>query len=243
MRAMPEPAAREEETVPPQRGFAARARDFILPDRIRPPAWEGYGSRWSLALVGCAVWAAGLFLIRSRGGGITAHLMDAGWAAVLLTFGICVSGPARVRKHLAATEWGRLVYHVLLVVLLLVLIDWLREWAAASPGAAGGPVSTDAGPPDKGLVAARILTVGLLRPLAEEFAFRFVLFRALRARLGFACSVLLSAAAFGLMHTAQGLPMAVSAALAGLLFCWSLERTRSVATPVIAHVVFNLLSA
>jgi membrane protease YdiL (CAAX protease family) len=218
--------------------LTARVGDFLFPDRIRPPRWKGYGARWLLALTACALWAAGLFLIRSRVGGAAAHLLDAGWAAVLLIVGLCVCGPARVRAHLAATEWGRLVYHVALVVFLLVMIDRLRDWEAVAPGAAG-----NASLPPKALMAARILAVGLLRPVAEEFAFRFVLFRALRARLPFSLSTLISSVAFGLMHLWQGPPMAISAVLAGVLLCWSLERTRSVATPVIAHVLFNLLSA
>ncbi|MHC4914588.1 MAG: lysostaphin resistance A-like protein [Planctomycetota bacterium] len=218
-----------------------RTLDFFLPDRLRPPRWGEFRGRWMLLLIGSAVWCAGLFLTRALGDSAPASLLDAAWSLLFLLLGVCAYGPKRVRDHLAATEWGPLIYHVILVVVLLVLMDKLKVLGTDPAGGTGDAGSGAESLPPKGLMAARILAVGFLGPLAEEFAFRFVLFRVLRTRLGFAVSALLTSAAFGLVHAGEGLPMALSASLAGLLFCWTLERTRSLATPVAAHVLFNLL--
>lgn len=72
-----------------------------------------------------------------------------------------------------------------------------------------------------------VISLGLVAPACEEFLFRGVLLRALRARLGPGLSILLAAVAFGLFHlhpvhaavaTALGLVCGVAASRGSLWF-------------------------
>jgi len=82
--------------------------------------------------------------------------------------------------------------------------------------------------------------VGLLRPVAEEFALRLVCFGGLRMKLRFLPAAVVSSALFGLLHWPDPGRMAAGA-IAGLLLCWVYERTRSIAAPALVHVLNNLL--
>lgn len=82
----------------------------------------------------------------------------------------------------------------------------------------------------------------VVAPLAEELVFRGVLYGAIRRRLRAGPAVLLSAVVFAAMHPVwiAGLLLPWTQFLGGLIFAWSYERTRSLALPVLLHVVGNL---
>lgn len=86
-------------------------------------------------------------------------------------------------------------------------------------------------------VAAVVVQVTLLSPLAEELAFRGLLYRGLRQAFRPLVAALLSAAIFALMHGA--LAQTLWAFVLGGLLAFLYEQTRSLVAPVVAHALFN----
>lgn len=80
-------------------------------------------------------------------------------------------------------------------------------------------------------------TLGILAPICEEILFRGFLYTALRRYWGILPSMLLSAALFAGIHLDAGgfLPLMTL----GLLFAFTLERTRSILPCIIAHGLWN----
>jgi membrane protease YdiL (CAAX protease family) len=75
-------------------------------------------------------------------------------------------------------------------------------------------------------------------PLFEEFIFRGLIFGGLRRSLGFAPSMLASAAVFALVHP----PASVIPVFGlGLVTAFAYERTKVLAAPMAAHAVYNAL--
>jgi membrane protease YdiL (CAAX protease family) len=82
-----------------------------------------------------------------------------------------------------------------------------------------------------------LFAVSLLVPLAEELAFRGLLYGWLRARLGRSTAIALSAVIFGLFH---GQPDFLPAHIAlGALLAYIYERSGSLWPAVVLHGVFN----
>lgn len=109
------------------------------------------------------------------------------------------------------------------------LINLLSMLAAQGGRAATG--SLDPG------TAALVLHVALLAPLAEELAFRGLLYRGLRQLTRPAPAAVVSALIFAVMHAhlAQG---AWALAL-GLFLAFAYEQTRSLLAPILIHALFN----
>lgn len=141
-----------------------------------------------------------------------------------------------------AAVFGFVAFNIMLGALLRALVDL-----------AGGEVPVT----QEGLRQAAtdpttvwLLAVGtvLLAPVAEELLFRGILFQALRDRLGVAAGIWLSAAAFALVHASVGSPLGGNLMLVavilplGALFAWVFHRTGSLAAPIAAHAVFNLVN-
>jgi membrane protease YdiL (CAAX protease family) len=87
---------------------------------------------------------------------------------------------------------------------------------------------------------AQIMAAGFIIPLTEELIFRGLCFAALRDRLPFLPSALLSAALFGIYH--GNLPQGVYAFIIGLAVAWLYEVTQTLLAPVILHMIANLVS-
>lgn len=85
--------------------------------------------------------------------------------------------------------------------------------------------------------AAVVVQVALLSPLAEELAFRGLLYRGLRQAFRPMSAALISAAVFALMHGSFG--QTLWAFLLGGLLAFLYEQTRSLTAPVVAHALFN----
>ena len=86
-------------------------------------------------------------------------------------------------------------------------------------------------------IAVRILAVGLIYPVAEEFFFRGVFFGVLSRRLGAAVAILVPAIVFGLIHVQYDGPVWVVAD--GILFGLARFHTGSVYIPMLLHVLGN----
>jgi membrane protease YdiL (CAAX protease family) len=87
-----------------------------------------------------------------------------------------------------------------------------------------------------------MLRMVVLAPLAEELAWRGIVFRGLRARWGFGRASLLTAFAFGLWHVLSGwdqLGALVSQYVFGLVACWLVERGGGLGSAILLHAIGN----
>lgn len=89
----------------------------------------------------------------------------------------------------------------------------------------------------------------VLAPIGEELLFRGMLFQALRSRVGVWPGIGLSAIAFAVVHwdpttTLGGNLLVVTTIFAlGMLLAWMFHRTGTLVVPVVAHAIFNAISA
>ncbi len=224
-----------EPTAPPRRSLA----ELLLPDRLKPPPWDGFAGRWTLLLILCTLW---LVTLKTPAlwpeDKLATNLIYSALALVLLSVGISIYGMRRLRGDLAIRDIGSIAWHVLI---LTVAWGLAGHFLAAEPQAGGAATVVRV---DKALVLSAILAKGFLGPLAEEFALRFVFFRVMRLRIRFSLAALACAVVFGALHFTNHedpLPI-VRGVLMGLLSCWAFERTSSILTPAVAHIVTNLLS-
>lgn len=87
-------------------------------------------------------------------------------------------------------------------------------------------------------VAVTMFATVVLAPVFEEIIFRGVLYGSLRARLGVAPSVVLSAFVFAFAH-GYGAAGFASVFCSGALWAWTYERTRSLLPSIAAHMANN----
>jgi len=85
--------------------------------------------------------------------------------------------------------------------------------------------------------AALVTHVVVLAPVAEEFAFRGLIYRIFRQNMLPLGATLLSALIFGLMH--MQLSAGIWAFFLGLIAAVSYEQTRSLLSPILIHALFN----
>jgi membrane protease YdiL (CAAX protease family) len=84
---------------------------------------------------------------------------------------------------------------------------------------------------------ALVVHVVLLAPVAEELAFRGLIYRIFRRTMLPLAATVLSAVIFGLMHVDPG--KAVWAFFLGLIVAVAYEQTRSILAPILIHALFN----
>jgi len=84
-----------------------------------------------------------------------------------------------------------------------------------------------------------ILIVVVLAPIFEELFFRGLFYPALRRRMGPTPAIVLNGAIFGILHL-QPLFM-LSLVLVGIVLAYLYEKTDSLAAPMIAHALYNLV--
>ncbi len=147
------------------------------------------------------------------------------WRAVPPLPGQALAGPPAGPRSLAVAA-GLLLGSVAAVVNLLALIA-----ASASASAAESSPGLDLA------AVALVLHVVLLAPVAEEVAFRGLLYRHFRGRLAPLLSTVGAALIFALMHAYLG--QAVWAFFMGLVTAVAYEQTRTLVTPMLVHGLFN----
>jgi hypothetical protein len=84
-----------------------------------------------------------------------------------------------------------------------------------------------------------LLVAGVLAPIVEELAFRGLLYRWLRERLGIWIAAVGSAVAFSVMHGIPGLIPAI--AVLGLILAWIYEITGTIWAPIVVHGAYNAI--
>lgn len=105
---------------------------------------------------------------------------------------------------------------------------------------AGGTLNGSAGVATTAMApaaAALVVHVVLLAPVAEEIAFRGLIYRLFRQNLTPVWATLLSALIFALMHAQMG--KAIWAFFLGLIAAYAYEQTRSMLSPMLIHGLFN----
>lgn len=85
----------------------------------------------------------------------------------------------------------------------------------------------------------QIVCVVVLTPIAEEIVFRGAVFGFLRGKYSFFFSAVLSSILFGLIH-GVGL-YTLSTFIMGMFFCLAYEKTNSLLSCVLIHMVNNLI--
>ena len=94
-----------------------------------------------------------------------------------------------------------------------------------------------------GIVVLRILAIGILGPIAEEFAFRGILMSALRrTAIGAYGAILVTAALWAAIHTQYELPVLALLFLDGIVLGLARHVTRSIYVPIAMHITGNLFS-
>jgi membrane protease YdiL (CAAX protease family) len=86
-------------------------------------------------------------------------------------------------------------------------------------------------------IGVRILAVGLIYPVVEEFFFRGVFLSAARPKIGTAAAVIVTSVIFGLIHTQYSFP--VWAIADALLFALCRVSSGSIYLPMLFHVIGN----
>ena len=84
-----------------------------------------------------------------------------------------------------------------------------------------------------------MLMGGIVAPIAEEIAFRGLLFGWLRERTGFVLSAFLSGLCFATLHGIA--PLIPALVAVGFALAWIRERSGSVLPAIISHSVFNMV--
>jgi membrane protease YdiL (CAAX protease family) len=134
--------------------------------------------------------------------------------------------PARVRGHRALSIAAGLMLGTLaaLANLLSVLAGGDAPRATTGEGLEPG-------------VVALVVHVALLAPVAEELAFRGLIYRQIRGLMTPLPATVLSALLFSIMHA--NLHQAVWALVLGLVAAFAYEQTKSLITPTLIHGLFN----
>ncbi|HEY3320460.1 MAG TPA: CPBP family intramembrane glutamic endopeptidase [Planctomycetota bacterium] len=160
-------------------------------------------------------------------------------ALLLLAFLAGLWGKEPIRDCLAGFGRKNVWLHIGAVALICILGAKLIEllgFYSGDPARPGRVVPAWA-------AVALFLTPKIVGPILEEVVFRFGVFRFMRRRLSFWIAAALSSVLFGLAHARYPDPAKIGlAALAGLLFAWSYERTGTLVTPIAIHMCSNLLT-
>jgi membrane protease YdiL (CAAX protease family) len=143
---------------------------------------------------------------------------------------------------LRAAPWRWIFGAALLTIPVLPLVAYVNYLAQSL---SGGPVRNPqidilgpvamSGPGFAGL----LVMAGIVAPIVEELVFRGLFFGWLRARLGVAAGVVLSAAGFALAH---GIPILMPALFVhGMILALVYQRSGSLWPPIVMHGLFNAI--
>ena len=128
-----------------------------------------------------------------------------------------------------AAHRGLCIAAGLLMGALAAAANLLSMLATKAPRAAAGML-------DPGTTAL-VAHVMILAPVAEEVAFRGIIYRHLRQFMLPLMATVSSALVFALMH--GNLSQAMWAMVLGLVAAFAYEQTRSLVTPILIHTLFN----
>lgn len=93
---------------------------------------------------------------------------------------------------------------------------------------------------DKKSMIVTYLSVGVLAPMAEEFAFRGLVYRRVRDYIDVKWAIIISSVLFGLYH--GNMVQFIYASLIGVLLAAVYERYKTLWAPIVAHMAANTFS-
>ncbi len=132
----------------------------------------------------------------------------------------------------------KLVAMVALALICLRFLEIVKVWDLVQEASSGRVYVIGLSGLDTAYGVALVLPV-IVAPLVEELVFRGTLFRGWRVRWSPVVALLVSSAAFGLLHPRD----AVGAFLDGSIYALLYTRTRSLWASVLAHALHNAMVA
>lgn len=87
-------------------------------------------------------------------------------------------------------------------------------------------------------VSLLVITFVVIAPITEEIVFRGLIFGFINDKLGLATALIVSSVIFGLLHPGHHLSTAVIGLVLALLY----YRTKSIAVPIVFHMIWNALA-
>lgn len=90
-------------------------------------------------------------------------------------------------------------------------------------------------------LAFYILSILIIAPIVEEFAFRGIIMTKLKKEYSSIVAIMISAILFGLIHIMTGsILIVLFAIIGGIIFALSYEKTGTLFVPIIVHIVGNI---
>jgi membrane protease YdiL (CAAX protease family) len=89
-------------------------------------------------------------------------------------------------------------------------------------------------------IAVFLLFTTILIPIAEEFVFRFGLYRILKSKMGIRMAILLTSIAFVAIHLNLNASPPLFVLAVGL--CYSYEKTGNIKVPIMIHILNNIVA-
>jgi hypothetical protein len=143
-----------------------------------------------------------------------------------------------VSLHNPGTRW--LTYAVLISLVIIpgsgLIAILVQQLLGLPPGNPQLPFLAPGGYTTFGAIGMFVFG-GVVVPFAEELFFRGVLYLWLRQRFGVWAGLLISSILFGILH--GEISVGVAAAALGMVLAWTYEKSGSLWTPVIIHILNN----
>ncbi len=139
----------------------------------------------------------------------------------------------------ALKKWQTYLYLIVAYIGVYIsqyLFNYVLEWE--QPGSQVDLFGLDQigiNPLNFGLL---ILAFVVIAPITEEIIFRGLIFGFIKDKFGLIAALLISSAIFGLLHPGHHL----STFVMGLAFALLYYRTKSIAVPIVLHMVWNALA-
>lgn len=160
-------------------------------------------------------------------------------AVCVVAIGLRGATAAQLGLRPPSRQWCRRAVKVAVLTLPLVwLINAAVQWLSSEPFR--NPQIDVIAPAGFSWLTAIGMTIvtGIVAPIAEEIAFRGVLYGWLRQRFGVTTGVIASALLFSLAH---GIPMLIPAlAVQGMILALVYEKSRSLWPAMITHGTYNI---
>lgn len=93
------------------------------------------------------------------------------------------------------------------------------------------------------LPIASIVILAIIIPIAEELLFRGIIYNALKERTGVFAAMLLNAFIFMLAHMMLQGSTFLLLFIAGILYCFTYEKSKTLLVPILLHSIDNLVNA
>lgn len=155
--------------------------------------------------------------------------------------------PLRPLLNGSTLRSGAATFLIAIPIVTLVNVAWLQFLKFADlPTEQQDLVRLFTEAKSPGLIALFIVFATIIAPVTEELLFRATMFRYLRTRVPRWIALLLPGTIFAVLHvnwiTYDGLPSLAPLVTLAVIFSLAYERTGQIATAMVAHSLFNLLT-